>query len=102
MKINQIVYDRENKEYVMISNGIPNLDEAGKEKVNDIKPTEAIALRVCILGEVDNKPRIAFTYRQVKADFLEELPNEQPAKVWFNGYMNSNPTNKHFNFLGRI
>jgi hypothetical protein len=90
MKINEIVYDTENKEYVKLSNGT---DQDGI-----FVPTEAIALR---LGFSDGKPRIAFTYRHVKASFLHKL--ESPEAVsWFDSYLQSPMINKHFNFLGRV
>ena len=94
-KINQLVWDGEAKEYVLITNGVPIVE--GKPEIN---PTEAIALRVCGLPS-DDKPRLAFTYRQVKAACLEVLENEAAAKL-FHMFLGSGEINKHFNFLGRI
>ena len=97
-KINEIVWDAESKEYVMVSNGIPINENESAERF--ITPTEAIALRVCHFGD-DAKPRIAFTYRQVKPQFLSKLENPSAVK-WFDGLLNSKQINKHFNFLGRV
>lgn len=65
MKINEIVYDAENKEFVKISNGIPVVE--GKP---EIVPTEAIALR--IINFHRGQPVFRFTYRKVNPTRLAE------------------------------
>lgn len=96
MKINEIVWDRENKEYVKISNGIPVVE--GKP---EIMPTEAIALRIIGFCERENKPCIAFTYRKVKSEFLS--PIEHPLRNdWMMKFLQAKTVNKHFTYEGRV
>lgn len=97
MKINEIVWDRENKEYVKISNGIPVVE--GKP---EITPTEAVALRIIGFSQGgEQKPCISFTYRKVKAEYLLSL-NGPLADDWMIKILESKTINKHFNFLGRV
>jgi hypothetical protein len=100
MKANQIVWDSENKEYVVITNGIPiteNFKETGR-----ITPTEAIALRVIGLDDKEGgKPVLAFTYRKVNAEKLSVLDNPDAAK-WIKDYIIGKPINKHYRFAGRV
>lgn len=63
MKINDVCFDRENKELVMISNGI----DVGGEFI----PTEAVAIRYLGINDKKNKPCLAYTHRKVKKEFLE-------------------------------
>jgi hypothetical protein len=93
-KINQIVWDAEAKEYVMITTGVPMVE--GKPEV---KPTEAIALRVCGLKDT-GKPVLAFTYRQVKPECLATCPNSEGVN-WFRDFIGKDYTNPHFHFLGK-
>lgn len=89
-KINQVCFDSEAKELVKISNGT-DIDRI-------FTPTEAIAIRVFPPGK-KKKPKIAFTYRQVKAEFLHPLV-ETPGEDSFDLFLNSD--NKMVEFIGRV
>jgi len=87
-KINQTVFDSENKEYVKITNGF--------EKANGlIEPNEGIALRV--LGFREGKPIIAFTYRKVNPKFLSACEGKVAIDTVFNLQ-----TYDHYDFVGRV
>jgi hypothetical protein len=86
-KINQTVYDSENKEYVKITNGI--------QHSGDFIPTEGIALRV--LGFREGKPIIAFTYRKVNPMFLSSCHGDAPIDTLFDS-----KDCEHFDFIGRV
>ena len=92
--MNQIVFDSENKEFVKISNGIPIVE--GKP---EIKPTEAIALRVIDILK-SGRVQIAFTYRKVDASKLSLLTHEHDAdhiaKILESGEAD------HYQFIGRV
>lgn len=88
MKINDVVFDSENKEFVKISNGI--------EKDGKFVPTEAIAMRV--IGLSQNKPVIGYTYRQVKEDKLSTINRDNGE---FEAFMTLNKP-VHFEFIGRL
>lgn len=96
-KINEIVFDAENKEYVKISNGIP-VEENDALGINEreVTPTEAIALRV--VGINKGVPSIAYTYRKVNPEKLSKT-SHQP--TYFDTIMAyGNP--KRFVFVGRV
>lgn len=85
-KINQVVYDSEAKEFVKLTNGT---DAGGV-----FTPTEAIALRLISMNK--GKPQIAFTYRQVKPEFLKETTYQG----YFDTFMVNN--NPGFEWIGRV
>ena len=95
MKINQIVFDCQNKEYVKISNGI-HIAEGKPE----IIPTEAIALRIIDVLK-SGKPQIAYVYRSVKADKLSPLTHTTDTDH-FNTVFSGLTTAEHFQFVGRV
>lgn len=87
-KINQIVFDSENKEYVKLSNGT---DAGGK-----FVPTEAVAVRIIGFNE-ENKPIVAFTYRKVNPEKLTTTFSETNL---FEMIRLEKPI--HFEYIGRV
>lgn len=73
MKINELVFDAENKEFVKITNGIPVIE--GKP---EITPTEGIALR--IINFHAGNPVYGWTYRKVNPARLGQNIGEHK---WF-------------------
>lgn len=97
-KINQVVFDTENKEFVKITNLRPALkaDEFGEQ--GEMIPFEGVALRITQINKKTKKPIICFTYRKITANKLRET-----ADSWscFDDIINSDKP-EHFEFLGRI
>lgn len=62
MKIGDVVFDRDAKEYVKISNGTDD---------GEFVPTEARAIGFVGVTK-DNLPMVAWTYRNVRSESLEE------------------------------
>lgn len=95
-KINQFVYDSENKEFLKITNGIPiqendSLGISGREVI----PTEGIALRV--VSVIDGLPSIGFTYRKINPAAIHAAVDNG----LFDEIMEiSKPI--HFNYIGRV
>ena len=92
MKINQVVFDSENKEFVKISNGI--------EKDGKLIPTEAIALRIIDVMST-GRLEVAFTYRKVDASRLCPLTRGESATL-FDAVMERHDGGKHFHYIGRV
>jgi hypothetical protein len=79
--MNAVVYDRQAKEVVKITNGKCTLDHSSPEGFRathtrpdghvgcQYVPCEAVALR-CVGVDAKGNPRMAFTYRQVDPDQL--------------------------------
>ncbi len=90
LKINQVAFDSENKEFVLISNGI----EIGQSFI----PTEAIAMRIVGWNEFA-QPIIGFTYRKVNC---EKLSSCKHTKETFFGDTMENQHPIHYKNIGRV
>jgi hypothetical protein len=97
-KINEIVFDSANKEFVKLTNGKAELDGS------NFVPTEGIALRVIDILK-SGKPQIAFTYRSVDPSKLSALTKPSDADH-FKRVMNSEnflgKKDEHFQYIGRV
>lgn len=86
-KINQFVFDSQNKEFVKITNG---------HELNGIfTPTEGLAIRVVSLNK--GKPVLGLTYRKINSEFLSDAKDGGQ----FDAIINSNKP-LHYEFIGRI
>jgi hypothetical protein len=90
MKLNQFVFDSENKEFVIITNGTEDADK-------NLIPTEATALRY--LGLNNGLPVLAFTYRKVTASSLSPTKCSNHITPILEGNIGKNSTHE---FIGRV
>ena len=86
-KINQFVFDSQNKEFVKITNGI--------ELNGNLVPTEGLAIRVVSLN--NGKPVLGFTYRKINSEFLSDAKDGGQ----FETILKENKP-LHYEFIGRI
>lgn len=103
--LNTIAFDKEAKEYVLITNGKCRLDHSSPEayaqshngKECQYVPSEAIALRT--LGLHHGKPIIGWTYRQVKMESLSCGNDMQHQKADFEAIL---AKRRSPYFIGRV
>jgi hypothetical protein len=89
--LNQIAFDRDTKDYVLITNGKCTLDHSNPEafqlahKANNgschYEPSEAIAIR--IIGMHNNRPVVGWTYVSVRLQSLSCSTPMQSLKPMF-------------------
>lgn len=109
-KINEVAYDRQNKEYVKITNmfcpicaqGRAHPDVFnGRHPVRGVEcattPFEAVALRL-FGSDADGKPLIGFTYRGVDAKQLTKVEDQTMMDV----YLLQEGATNHFVWIGRV